>query len=380
MSVTPGTYSIGDISLPNPLVIASCPATEDAARLLRCAEAGAAAAILKSCHAPEHLPTDWGWRRFRQSMRGLWGTSAISRELAHPEHALRIMRDVIGRTGMVLVPSIACFSLESSGWLDALELFADAGARLVQLDLFYLQEDLSLPSSQARLRELILFLRQRCSVGLLPKLNQELRPGAAAAVTRNTGIAGLSLLDSVRGHFAVAESSHHKDFPRFLHAGGLDCASLFGPWQLPLTCEYVYRLRRETDFSIVAGGGVEDADDIIHLLALGADAVQVATVVLREGPGWIKNTLTILEPVRREINRNDAVFFAAHAYIDHEACPACGRCAEQLMCAAIHMNCGKPEIDHHKCEGCGFCVSICPAGAITVARAELSQNSAITTS
>lgn len=369
MTSAPREYRLGNVRLPNPLVVASCPATEDCERLLRCADAGAAAAILKSCHTLGTTPKDKGYRRFQGSERGLWGTSTVARELLPPEKACSILYDIRKHTDMVVIPSVAGSSLEYPEWLDTLRLLEPLNPACVQLDLFYLEADLSLPATQERLRTLILTLKQESGLELLPKMNQELRPGAALEALCNSGIAGWSLLDSVRTQLPAVTLVESPDFPDFLFAKGLDSASLFGAWQLPLVCDYLSRLRAGTLLPILAGGGVSNATDVVRLLSMGADAVQVATPILCEGPAWIRRTLNGLE--RWSMPEHDgksasASLTPARAEISREQCTSCGSCARQLMCNAVEIGAEGPCIIRDKCEGCGYCLTLCPAGAISL--------------
>lgn len=372
-----GKYRIGTTRLLNPIVIASCPATEDFERLLRCAEAGAAAAILKSCPTAGSFLRNGGNRRFQSTSRGLWGTSTIDRELLHLDKAISIHENIGKRSEIVVIPSVAGFTLEPDEWIYTLRVLEACNPAYVQLDLYYLREDLSLPITQQRLRTLINTLGQECNHKLLPKLNQELRPGAAIEVFRDTMICGWSLLDSLRNHLPNGESLSKPDFPNFDFATGLDSASLFGSWQLPLVCEYVSRLRTETSLSILAGGGVTNAIDIARLLSLGADAVQVATAIITEGTRWIKGTLSDLNDFcDREVERSisSPTFTRTRINVDKLLCLSCGRCAEQLMCNAIQMSEEGPLISSELCEGCGFCVGICPIQALSLS-AVLTNNS-----
>lgn len=369
MTQTPREFRLGNVRLPNPLVVASCPATEDCARLLKCAEAGAAAAVLKSCHTLGVTPKDQGCRRFQGSGRGLWGTSTVARELLHPESACVILQDINRRADMVAIPSVAGFSLDHDEWIETLRLLEPLNPAYVQLDLFYLEEDLSLHTTQKRLRGLMLRLGQECGLGLLPKMNMELRPGAALETFLGTGIAGWSLLDSILTRLPMNVPGASDGFPNFQFAGGLDTASLFGSFQLPLVCDYLARLRSATPLPILAGGGVSDTTDVVRLLSMGADAVQVATPILREGPDWIRRTLAGLEslvvtgPV---VSKQSPVFDPARAEIHPERCTLCGRCANQLMCNAVEAGARGPKIITEQCEGCGFCLSLCPANAISL--------------
>ena len=360
-------YRIGNAEISNPIVIASCPATEDRERLLQCAGAGAAAAVLKSCHTTRVTPEDNGQRRFQQTGRGLWGTSTVARELLHPLQACELFRDIRQTSDLVVIPSVAGFTLECGEWLDTLRLLEPLSPPCVQLDLFYLHEDISRPRTQQRLSRLIAALRQECCLDLLPKLNQELRPGAALDALAESGITGWSLLDSIRTRLPIDVLAQSSDFPEFQFASGLNSASLFGPWQLPLVTDYVFQLRKETALPILAGGGVTNADDVVRLLSLGANAVQVATPVLIEGANWIRRTLDDLERCGTQASSSTASpvhFESARATIDQGLCTSCGRCTSQLMCNAIDIKMDAPRINPADCEGCGFCANLCPKGAI----------------
>ncbi|NLV44183.1 MAG: hypothetical protein GXY07_06760 [Candidatus Hydrogenedentes bacterium] len=367
MSLKKKAFQMGNIALANPIVVASCPATEDIERLCRCADAGAGAAILKSCHGIRTTPTDQGMRRFRNTDRGLWGTSTTARELIHPEKACKIINELRTYSEMPVIPSVAAYTLDSQEWIETLLMFEANGIACAQLDLFYLEEDLSLPETQGRLYNLILEIACESSIGLLPKMNQEIRPGAAIKTFADTGIVGWSILDSIRIRFPEDRRLKSPDLPVFAYANGLNAASLFGAWQFPLVCEYLYRLRTQTDLPILAGGGVSDARDVARLLTMGADAVQVATPILCEGTDWINRTCADLQNYNWTAYgcTEEAVgFIAAHAKIDPDLCTSCGRCTRQLMCTAIKEGADGPCILPGKCEGCRFCLELCPANAI----------------
>jgi len=363
------TYRIGNVRLTNPLVVASSPATEDPERLLRCAEAGAAGAVLKSCHTVGTPPRDLGARRFRDSLRGLWGTSTMARELMHPEDVHTLLMSVAGNSSFVVFPSVAGFTLDVAPWIETLRMLEKCGVAGVQLDFFYLREDISLHSTQQRLRTLLLELGGSCHLDLIPKLNIELRPGPALANIGDVGIAGWSVLDSVRTHLPSCCRLDDSTLPRFRFGSGLTSASLFGDWELPLVCEYIYRLRMGSTLPILGGGGVSNAADMELLLSLGASAVQVATPVIREGPEWIRRTLAELgsNARREEDYRPEPIaFYDAVAGIDPSKCIGCRRCANQMMCNAITMQLSGPYVDSFRCDGCGFCVDLCPEGAISL--------------
>lgn len=376
MSNQSNTFKLGAITLSSPIVIASSPATEDVERLRRCSDAGAGAAILKSCHGIKTNPTDEGKRRFRITPRGLWGTSTTGRELLHPQTARKIIENMRTCSDMPVIPSIALSTLDSEEWIETLLYFEAYDVSCAQLDLFYLDEEIALPETQVRLRELVLKIVGETKIDLIPKMNVELRPASALRALNDTGIAGWSMIDSIRVAFPQNSYNVAPDFPDFSHAKGLRGASLFGSWQFPLTCDYLQQLRSKTDLPILAGGGVTNAHDLRYLLAMGANAVQVATPLLYEGPQWIRrvhDSLNETSEVMRLAQEDTMSFQNATASIDTIRCSSCGECLNQLMCTAIREGSPTPFILEEACEGCGFCVDLCPAGAISL-NASFSSN------
>lgn len=369
-------YKIGNTHLPNPIVVASCPATEDKERLLSCADSGAAAAILKSCHAIGQAPQDRGFRRFNTTKRGLWGSSVKSRELMHPDEVCALLSDVGKETDMVVIPSIAGMTLDTSFWLNTIRYLEPFNPPCIQLDLFYLDIGLSLHKNQKLMQSLFRQLSQQSRIALIPKLNFDLRPGAASSMFNETGIAGWSLLDSLRVPIPTNQNCIPDDLPKFKYVNGLDTASLFGHWQLPVVMEYTKSLRKLSHLSIVAGGGVSSTSDVQHLLSLGADSVQVATAILTEGSGWIRRILADLKNTGVENGNNPIevpVFTKACVQINHSRCTSCGKCAEQLMCSALQMHHGFPILAPSACDGCGFCADTCSNGAISLVANEQNE-------
>lgn len=350
--------------LVNPLIVASCPATEDLPRLTTCARAGAGAAILKSCATVGWNPEGTaGSRRFYATSLGLWGNSTITSELLSPEEALYLLKAEDGLKPMLLIPSVAGPNLEPELWLETLRLFERLEPVAIQLDLFYLGEDLSLPVSLQRLRTLLKILLAKVTIPLIPKLNQELRPGAVLETVAGLELGGLSLLDSLR--FSIPDHLQPAGYPmvpQWNHSG-----SLFGRLQLPVTLDYLLRLRGDFPGFIIAGGGAENACDLQTLLAAGADAVQVATPLLRHGAPWLRKVLSELaeEPRKDEVPHGiDTV--PRRAMVQTGECTRCRVCLEQMMCSHIVENDDGFPVVGETCPGCGFCVSLCSRGAISL--------------
>lgn len=359
-------YRLGTIHLSNPLILASSPATEYEKHLLECANAGAAAAILKSCFTVNTSIDNYKERQFCLTNRGMWGNSSIGRELLDPIKAMILFNRVHDKSVMLVIPSIAGFSLDPQPWAETIALFEPLQPLCIQLDLFYIPCEFALPETLEKIAILLKTLASMTKISLYPKLNNDIRPAVAWEFLHNTGIGGWSLLDSMRLCFPIRQDNQHTiPFNQFQKK--VETASLFGAWQFPITCDYTYQIKAKSNLPIIAGGGVTNAHDIKTLLLLGADAVQVATSVISGGAKWIKNTL---EDLKREeestIDLPEPQDQRYVARVNEDICLGCGKCAEHLMCVAVNMIEEKAHIKELKCSGCGYCLSVCATKAINL--------------
>lgn len=261
------TICFGNLTLGNHLAAASSPLTESLPRLRCCRDAGFGAAILKS--AAPYLRDGQGYgRRVVYAGDGYYAGASFQREILTLEEGVDLFRQGRALAGdMALIPSVCAGSLDPAEWYDACRAFQEAGARLLQLDFFYLG-GLTRDGAFYRAWEALLrFLRERLDCALMPKLNQGLDPQESCALLVRCGVEQVSLLDSLR-----------EDLPG-LHPG---TTSYFGPRQLPVTQAYL-AAAVEAGLQVCAGGGVSTPADAARLLDQGARLVQTASYVLRRG-------------------------------------------------------------------------------------------------
>ncbi len=349
-------YSVAGIEIPCPIVVASSPCTETKSNLIACAEAGAGAAIIKSCLTQNNMIDDYQKRHFAKNSYGIWGYSSCSRELLKTKTALQILYETSNETNMLLIPSIAGLTFNCNEWLDTIESFNKVNAKVIQLDFFYLNDRIALPDNMEKLSILLNKITSAFELAIIPKLNIEIRPSSAFYYFENTGIAGWSLLDSVKSVY-IPDSTNLTQ--RICYP---DQASLFGEWQFPLTSDYLTKLKIDSKLPILAGGGINNVKDIQHLLNFGADAVQVCTAILKRGPRWIKEILEIIENIPEENYIN--IKHDHKVLVNHEKCTHCYKCLKQMMCENIVLKNGEIDIDQQKCERCGFCVCLCECQAL----------------
>lgn len=303
--------TFGGIELKNPLTASSSPLTESPERIGRCAKAGFGSAILKTAAVYERTDMGYG-RKVVFIGEDYFADASFQREILTEEEGLALYEKAQCCAGnMLLIPSVSANSLEAEDWLGICRRFQAMGAKLLQLDFFYLgsvicgQNEDFYPS----LEHLLSRLRQDLCCAVMPKLNFGLDPDLACRALAKAGIAQVSLLDSIRFPLPARFGLHP------------ETTSYFGRKQLPLTMHY---LRHAVDYGleICAGGGVGGAEDADLLLANSAKLVQTASYVLKNG--FSKAPLLLHgEPVPMEHDRRTWCDVKSYG---KEGCEHCGFC------------------------------------------------------
>ena len=153
--------------------------------------------------------------------------------------------------------------------------------------------------------EIVAASRAATALPLYAKLSAAGDVAAVAAAVADAGADGLSLVNTVRG-LALGRSLR----PVLARGSG----GYSGPALRPIALAAVHACRRETDLPIVGMGGVRTGRDALELIACGATAVGLGTVLFADADAPAR--------VRRELDEAaaeagfespDAAFGAAHA-------------------------------------------------------------------
>ncbi|MCX6952980.1 MAG: 4Fe-4S binding protein [Verrucomicrobia bacterium] len=363
------------LALKNPVVMASAPPTETVESIMRCAEAGAAAAVTKTIADFDEESFPLGARRARIDQSGLWALSTFRRETLTLESGTALVAGAVRQAGIPIIASVGALTMDPESWLPTCLAVQAAGASMIQLDLFYVPHPRCSPKSVEQLRTLLKALAGQLKIPLAPKLNLDLPAHYAADVLRDAPIAALFAIDSIRVPPPLDLVPRLSS--RIAHAPNAGECSLFGSWQKPITLQYTRTLAERLPMPVCAGGGLMTGLDAIEAMALGATTVQFATAVIR---GGFKRITSILGEMEKYLDsagyadisqvRGMALsHFAADereirfgnikAKVDHDICIMCGKCTTVVFCPDIHVANGRIEVLDH-CDGCGLCVEVCP--------------------
>lgn len=274
----------GDIPLKNALIASSSPLTESMPRLRSCRAAGFSAAILKTA-APYTRSGAAGRRRVVRIGEGFYADAPFQREILTLEEGLALYREAsVLNEQMRIIPSVSADSLDAAPWLEACGAFSRLGAEIIQLDLFYLGARADTPDFYEQLPRLFSALRHGCGSRIMPKLNVHFPPEEICTLLSRCGVEYVSLLDSVRETPPGSWGLHP------------ETTSYFGPRQLPVTMRYLEAAVKQR-LHVCAGGGINSPADADLLLDMGAEVIQTASYVLKNGFQSASALLPALPPV-----------------------------------------------------------------------------------
>lgn len=309
-------YSLANIKMKNYLVASSSPLTESNERLCCCYEAGFSGAILKS--ASKYVKTGTGYgRKIVYANDGYYADASFEREILTLEEGLELYKTALKQcpSDMVLIPSVSASSLNSDEWILPCRQFEKSGAKLLQLDFFYLgtliHDDMFFDSFYTLLVALVHSLN--CTI--MPKLNVNFDPVQIFKILKECGVNTVSLLDSMR---------EDPDQCFGLHKG---TTSYFGHRQLPYTLEYL-KAAKEHGLEVCAGGGITSKKDVDRLLYEGADMIQTASYVLTRG---FSAARTLLD--NSSHNPSNSKMLEHNPWCDFESrvkCENCGACINTI--------------------------------------------------
>ncbi|MGZ8686822.1 MAG: dihydroorotate dehydrogenase-like protein [Gaiellaceae bacterium] len=271
------------LELRSPLVASASPLTGTLASLRALEAAGAAAVVLPSLFEEqiEHEETtvhdmlEQGVQSFGEALTYFpemddYNTGPGS----YLEH-------VAAAKAALSIPVIASINgATPGGWVRYAELLQEAGADAIELNVYAVEtdRDTSAASVEARTLRLVSEVRSALTVPLAVKVGPYYTAFAnTAARLAEAGAAGLVL------------------FNRFLQPDiDLDTMAVKPELQLSsndemrLPLRWIAILRGRVPVSLAATSGVQSRDDVVKLLLAGADVVMLASALLREGPGLLR--------------------------------------------------------------------------------------------
>jgi len=280
------------LPLRNPMIVAACPLTRESVQLKRLEQAGASAAVLYSLFA-EQIKSDV-----------LGNVGHDSAESGNVESAAPLPQDYLGGLDAYLrhiemarksvaIPIIASLNGDGMGdWVRFANLIEQAGAAALELNIYLVPTDPQVTGSQIEQQyfDIVQAVREQIKIPLAVKLGPFFSslPNLAARI-EDLGVNGLVLFN----RFLQPDV----DIQTFEVSPRLTLSSRD---ELRLPLRWIAILRSQVALSLAASSGAHCAEDAIKLLLAGADAVSMASALLRQGPDHLTTVMDGIEAWMRD--------------------------------------------------------------------------------
>ncbi len=367
------------LRLNNPLVVAPAGITETADRIKRCEDAGAGAVVMKSYFelpVARSFPTP-AFKLIHRAVADQRSSTLYSYEQASRFDLADYADELSRATAACDIPvmaSVMCLSEE--GWREALEACTQAGAAAIEINTScphgaYALDQGGVVEAAA---QVIRLGRSLTDLPLIPKMSPQLtHPPSAAGALQQAGASAVVMFNRLTGLDIDLDA-----LTPIMHGG---YAGHGGPWMLHYTLRWLAATYPNLTIPIAASGGLAGAQDIVKLIAAGAQVTQTCTAVVTQGYEVITKMLRELRDLMETQgwdSPNDLRGIVCErivagedvdrsrlniASIDQEACTGCGRCHDVCIYDAVQP--GEAYwIVADACSGCGLCTQLCPAHCI----------------
>jgi dihydroorotate dehydrogenase (fumarate) len=283
------------LTLRSPLVASSGPLTGSLAGITRLAEAGVGAVVLPSlfeeqleARAARAAGGDWHLAEaYAESHRDAQEYFRHMDWRHAPDRPRRYL-SLISRAAEAGIPVIASLNGVATGnWTDYASAIQAAGAAAIELNVYYLPDDVLVPARdvERRYTEILTTVKAVVSVPVAVKLAPYFSSlGETAFVLDHAGADGLVLFN----RFLQTDI----DPETFTVSTGF---RLSVPAEAALPRAWITRLRGLVHCSLAASTGVDTPADVAAYLLAGADVVMTTSSLLRHGPAHARVLLDGLE-------------------------------------------------------------------------------------
>ena len=383
------SLKIKDVTLKNPIIIASGTPTYGPSNVKKCIRSEAAAFVTKTLCYTEWLrkqPRPRWHIEYPQAIDNGGYFSLYSTERLNPtppeEYARKKMKEYIKEAHDFDVKVIASIAgTDPETWSKLTDLVAENGADLIELNLQCPHVEKGQPTGMVAGRDpelcysILDLVRKRTSLPIIGKVVGEGGdPIRIASRMVDGGADAVVLTGRFQGLYLNIETE------KPIHWGGM--GGYGGFWQASITRKWLVRASEANlKVPVIGGAGIGTYEDVISYLLCGAMGVQVCTAVivyghkiikrwLRQISGWMesKGYSSISAFSGRAINNIIApsqipgnIPYASR--IDPDACQKCLKCMEACPYDAISVVGKKLVVDPDKCDGCRLCVALCQQGA-----------------
>lgn len=277
------------LELKNPLIVGSSGLTGKADSIIKMADYGASAVVLKSLFEEEIL------LEHEQNMKDKMGHQESNLEFldyfdydlkrGRFEETRKLIDEVKSNTDIPVIASINCYSIGE--WFSYAHLLEEAGADALELNFYRIPSKTNLEAEEILkgYHEIIKRVNEHVSIPVSIKISPYFTDlGNVVSKFDMLGVDGIVMFNRFFTPDFDIENEQVVSGP--VYSGPNDYGNVL---------RWVAMLKEKVTCHLGASGGVHSADTLFKMLLAGADAVQVVSAIYRNGPGYIRDLLSGLE-------------------------------------------------------------------------------------
>merc|ERR1711991_13221 len=276
------------LELKNPVIVGSSGLTNNPENVIEAEKSGAAAVVLKSLFeeqiSQEVSNTMGGDEYMNAYPEAMDYISNYSKDTTVDTY-LNLIKDAKASVSIPVIASINCVT--SNDWISFAKKVEDAGADALELNIFILPSD---PRQKGEENEQVYFdivekVQKVVKIPIAVKMSYYFSGLAKTALNLSwTGISGMVLFNRFFSPDIDIDTFEVKP------------SNIFStPEELAISMRWVAMLSSRLHCDIAASTGIHDGKAMIKQLLAGAKAVQISSVLYKEGFGVIKEMLKYLD-------------------------------------------------------------------------------------
>ena len=267
------------LELANPLVASASPLSKqlDSARHLE--DAGASALVMYSLFEEQLLAEERQYERFmhHQSLGHGEADSFLPDQPGFQSSLEQYLEQLQSLKAHLEIPVIASLNgISEEGWVGYGRDLQDAGADALEINVYYVAADANEAAADVERRylDVLAHLEDAVSIPVSIKLSPQFSsPLHFASHLHQAGADGVVIFN--RFYQSDIDLETLAVEPRL---------ELSSPYESLLRVRWAAILRGALDIDIAVTGGFHYVDDVIKALLVGANAVQLCSVLLQQGP------------------------------------------------------------------------------------------------
>ncbi len=269
------------LELKSPVIVSSSGLTSSVERIIKIAQSGAGAVVLKSLFE-EQIQYDIG----KMDTGGDYPEAGDYLKTYARENSLSSYLELISQAknavDIPVIASVNCYS--SAEWVDFTVRMEEAGADAIELNIYYLANDRKKDprSYESVYLKILEDVKKRVSIPVIVKLGMHF-----------TNLSWMAEELAVRGAAAIV--LFNRFYAPDINTDNLTMGSaevLSSPTDIRYSLRWVGIISSEVErLDIAASTGVHSGLGAVKQLLAGAEAVQVCSVLYRNGVDYLKNII-----------------------------------------------------------------------------------------